>query len=118
MPRHATRCRRCPNEKVIALQNLGIGFAWQPTGRLLLSRRAHGDARPHDLLYWRRDEDYALRRGDWKLAYNDASCPQDAGVMLFDLASDPAESVNLAERHPEKVVQLEARIRAHEDQTH
>ena len=67
-----------------------------------------GDARPHDVLYWRRDEDYALRRGDWKLACNDASCPQNADVMLFDLASDPGEYNDLSEERPELTQELQA----------
>jgi len=56
--------------------------------------------RPHDLLYWRRDNDYAVREGDWKLTWNDAS--GSANIMLFNLANDPGELHDLAARHPAK----------------
>lgn len=53
-------------------------------------------------LYWegvgRRTS--ALRHGDWKLVAQHGPKP---GVELFDLARDPEEKENLADRHPERV---------------
>jgi arylsulfatase A-like enzyme len=64
-----------------------------------------GDERPHETLYWRRDNDYAIRRGDWKLTWNDASGPMK--IMLFDLANDPGEYHDLAGKYPEKAQLLQ-----------
>jgi arylsulfatase A-like enzyme len=44
-----------------------------------------------------------LRRGDWKLIVNR---DRTLGDELFDLASDPYEKQNLAEREPQRVVEL------------
>lgn len=49
----------------------------------------------------------AIRQGDWKLVWR-TTLP--SSVELFDLASDPSESVNLASRYPEKVAALQHRI--------
>lgn len=48
-----------------------------------------------------------LRQGDWKLVWTTLLPPQ---VELFDLATDPGETTNVADAHPEKVAALEARI--------
>lgn len=66
---------------------------------------------------------FAIRKGRWKLclcpgsggwsaprpkqAWEDETLPR---VQLFDLARDPAETENLAERHPELVDALAARL--------
>ncbi|TWT84741.1 Arylsulfatase [Planctomycetes bacterium CA13] len=65
------------------------------------------DQRPHDLLYWRRDDDYAIRNGDWKLAWNDASCPADSDTMLFNLVEDPGEHHDLSGKHADIKQQLQ-----------
>lgn len=71
----------------------------------------------------------ALRLGDWKLVLNGASAGGEdeaaeqpktrkkkqraaAQVELFNLAQDPCEKTNLAEKHPEKVEELRARYNA------
>jgi arylsulfatase A-like enzyme len=56
--------------------------------------------RPHDVMYWRRDNDYAIRKGDWKLQWNDAS--GTAEITLFNLAEDPEERNNLVHSQPER----------------
>lgn len=60
---------------------------------------------PHETLYWRRNEDYAVRKGDWKLAWNDEGPSRE--IQLFDLAHDPGEWKNLAAMHPERAQQLQ-----------
>jgi len=47
-----------------------------------------------------------LRQGDWKLVWKALLPPK---VELFDLATDPAETTNLAEKNPEMVQKLQAR---------
>jgi len=60
---------------------------------------------PHDTLYWRRGEDYAIRQGDWKLAWNDQD--RSGQIELFDMANDPGEWKSLAATHPERAQQLQ-----------
>ena len=49
----------------------------------------------------------ALREGDWKLLWR-PTLP--ASVELYNLADDPAEAHNLAEKNPEKVAALQKRL--------
>ncbi|MBL8745735.1 MAG: arylsulfatase [Phycisphaerae bacterium] len=49
----------------------------------------------------------AVRQGDWKLIWR-TMLP--SSVDLYNLASDPAETSNLAQAHPEKVSALQQRI--------
>jgi arylsulfatase A-like enzyme len=64
-----------------------------------------GDAGPVERdLYWRIDrpdrQQRAIRSGSWKLL-------EDAGsLLLFDLARDPGERLDLAAQHPEVVRRL------------
>ena len=66
---------------------------------------------PERTLYWTTPRGSALRSGDWKLI---VAGPRNAkGPLkdeLFDLAKDPQEKTDLAERHPEKVAELKARL--------
>jgi len=61
--------------------------------------------RPHEVLYWRRDNDYAIRKGDWKLEWNDAS--GSPTIKLFNLAVDPEERNDLAQAEPERAQMLQ-----------
>ncbi len=64
--------------------------------------------RPHDTLYWRRGGgNRAIRDGDWKLLRYKAGAP-----MLFNLAEDPAEQVDLAGAAPERVKLLQEKYKA------
>lgn len=69
-----------------------------------------GDTRPHNTLYWRRDNDYAIREGDWKLQWNDAS--GNLSIKLFDLAKDPGEYHDLANKHPDIAQRLQNKFDA------
>ncbi len=60
-------------------------------------------ARPHETLYWRSGvTQYALRAGDWKLLFFQNS------TRLYNLATDPSESANLASSNPTKLSELKA----------
>jgi arylsulfatase A-like enzyme len=61
------------------------------------------EARPHETLYWRFGNQWAVRHGDWKLVVAGQSDP--AGE-LYNLADDISESKNLAADMPEKVREL------------
>ena len=62
---------------------------------------------PHDALFWRMGERWAVRAGDWKLLNSGNTAPQ-----LFHLVSDPSEQTNLAQNEPAKVKELQARYDA------
>jgi len=51
----------------------------------------------------------AVRQGDWKLVWQ-ATLP--SRIELFNLRDDPGEAVNLADRHPDRVIALQRRIDA------
>jgi arylsulfatase A-like enzyme len=59
---------------------------------------------PHDRLFWRFGQQWAIRMGDWKLEKG----PERGGPELFDLAKDIGEKDNLAGAQPEKVKELQA----------
>ena len=66
--------------------------------------------RPHDTLYWRRGNDYAIRVGDMKLAYNDQRGPKT--IRLFNLATDPGERQDLVNSMPERAQVLQDKFDA------
>ncbi|MBR8534485.1 sulfatase-like hydrolase/transferase [Carboxylicivirga sediminis] len=65
------------------------------------------DGTPHDILYWRRDDDYAIRKGDWKLCWNDRGRKDTDAAELFNLADDPNEQHNLAAQFPELAKEMQ-----------
>lgn len=78
-----------------------------------------GRPAPHprtELLYWHgKGQATAIRVGDWKLFFNagDKGDPDVSdGPVLYHLATDPKETTDLAEQHPEKVKQMLARAKA------
>lgn len=81
--------------------------------KVIRSRRART---PHDVLHWCNQHGgelvWAVRRGDWKLIGNPDDTSRKAPIgdaealFLVNLAEDPGELTNLAERHPGKVSEL------------
>jgi arylsulfatase A-like enzyme len=63
-------------------------------------------AAPHETLYWRFGEQWAVRRGDWKLCVNRIDGVK-AAPGLYNLASDIGEAKNVASEHPDKVKELQ-----------
>ena len=71
-------------------------------GKSLLPLMTGETQEHHETLFWSKGSEgqWAVRRGDWKLH-------SDRGrTDLIHLAKDPAETKNLADRHPEIVEQL------------
>ncbi len=56
---------------------------------------------PHEILFWRRGQTHAVRKGNFKLV------EAGNGSELFDLFSDVGEARNLSEERPELVKELE-----------
>jgi arylsulfatase A-like enzyme len=48
-----------------------------------------------------------LRRGDWKLVWR---TPLPSALELYNIAEDPSEKTNLADKDPQKVAELQKRI--------
>lgn len=77
------------------------------------------------LIHHSLDGMFAIRVGDWKLVeglgsggFTQPKRISDKGFQLYNLKTDPQESINLAEKYPERVAELlnllnEARNRAH-----
>lgn len=61
--------------------------------------------KPHDAMFWRLGDQWAVRNGDWKLV---ASCLDGLTPKLYDLSKDIGEANDLAASNPEKVVELKA----------
>ncbi len=100
---------------LIGLAGGKIDSNWKPDGLdiapLLKSDATRLERR---VLYWRTNRGIAVREGDWKLIIDAKGDKPE----LFDLASDPNESNDLAAKHPEKVVLLRGeldRIRTGDD---
>ena len=49
----------------------------------------------------------AARRGDWKVV----TIKKDAPLELYNIREDMTESVNLADKYPEKVAQFEEEMK-------
>ncbi len=58
---------------------------------------------PHEYLFWRFGEQFAVRHGDWKLVQYDKT-----GVHLYNLKDDIGESKDLAAAQPERVRAMRA----------
>ncbi|MGI9324311.1 MAG: sulfatase-like hydrolase/transferase, partial [Pseudomonadales bacterium] len=68
-----------------------------------------GLAKPHATLFWRAGEYRTVRHHDWKLAID----PLANQKFLFNLASDPGETTNLADQNPELVEDMMALLASH-----
>ncbi|WP_373400015.1 sulfatase [Algoriphagus halophilus] len=58
-------------------------------------------ARPHDVLFWKKENRGAIRQGDWKLIRF-----PDRPAELYDLSRDISESNDLAGKYPDFVKEL------------
>lgn len=78
---------------------------------LPLAEGTGGLERPDDALFWQSGYYRVVRAGSWKLQVDG----KQGKSWLFDLATDPAESTNLAAREPEKLAQLQALLDRHHE---
>jgi arylsulfatase A-like enzyme len=61
--------------------------------------------RPHETLFWRFGAQWAARQGDWKLVVARGG---NGRPELYDLAADPGEGNDLADREPDRATALRA----------
>lgn len=80
-----------------------VEASWKLDGvNLLPYVTGAASGRPHETLYWRFGEQWAVRHGDWKLVLGrGATLPE-----LFNLAEDVSEAKNLAGAEPAKAEEL------------
>ncbi len=75
------------------------------------------DGTPHDTLFWRQGHHQTVLHDGWKLIRADDPVAGEGEpaqrVWLFDLANDPTERDNVAERHPERVEALQGLLAEH-----
>ena len=69
---------------------------------------------PHRRLFWRTDHYQVALVDGWKLQVNERP---PGTTWLFDLANDPTEQTNLADREPERVAALKRLLAEHTGQT-
>lgn len=76
---------------------------WNLDGESILPLLAGRTAEPpHETLFWRYGDKWAIRHGDWKLMRSG----EKAELGLFNLKADPAEKTNLADQYPERASNL------------
>lgn len=69
------------------------------------------DGLPHERLFWRAGDRYAVRAGEWKLVQERGSAPQ-----LFNLRNDVGERHDLAVEQPARLEDLQAAYHGWESQ--
>jgi arylsulfatase A-like enzyme len=80
--------------------------AWKLDGvNLLPYVKGETSGAPHQTLYWRFGEQWAIRHGDWKLVVARGGSGQPE---LYNLAEDLGENTNLASSRPDKVRELQS----------
>jgi arylsulfatase A-like enzyme len=88
----------------MAAAGVTIDPAWKLDGVNLMPFLTGADkGRPHETLYWRFGEQWAIRKGDWKLV---ASAIDPGKQRLINLADDISEAKDLSAKNPEKVKEL------------
>lgn len=83
----------------------GVSYVAAMTGK--------GMQKAHEALYWEFHENNgrrALRQGDWKLVQYGLAPGAFGKPELYDLSADIGEKNNLAEKHPERVKEMLARM--------
>ncbi|MCC7475351.1 MAG: sulfatase-like hydrolase/transferase [Pirellulales bacterium] len=79
--------------------------AWKLDGvDLLPYLKGERKEAPHESLYWRFGDQWAIRHGDWKLIAGNEDRELKKG--LFNLASDVSEKNDLTESNPDKAREL------------
>lgn len=89
----------------LAAAGVSIDPAWKLDGvDLMPFLKGANTAKPHETLYWRFGEQWAVRHGDHKLVKS----RQMGEPQLFDLASDIGEAKDLSADQPDRVKELRA----------
>lgn len=88
----------------LAAAGVAADPAWKLDGVDLMPHLTGAKAeRPHETLYWRFGQQWAVRHGDWKLVVGAKGNPRGE---LINLAEDMSEANDLAATNPAKVEEL------------
>ena len=89
----------------------------------ILFGNGNGRSLRDTMIYYRGDELFAIRKGQFKAHFQTAPGYGTPGnpvkfekhdpPLLFDLGSDPGEKVNVAEDHPEVLVEIQRELEKH-----
>jgi arylsulfatase A-like enzyme len=83
-----------------------VDLAWKLDGVDLMPHLTGANtSRPHERLYWRFGEQWAVRQGDYKLVVSNGGSGKPE---LYNLAADRSESKDLASAEPDKAKELQA----------
>jgi arylsulfatase len=82
-----------------------------PPGRSLAPVFRRDGSVKHNYFWWLHDGNRAIRIGDWKLVAD-----HQKPFELYDMRTDRSESHNLAAEQPDKVKELEAAWKRHEEE--
>ncbi len=63
------------------------------------------------VLYWRTNHQMAVRKGDWKLVHSGTN-PHEGIDELYNIAKDPDERADLAQKNPAKIQELKNALAA------
>ncbi|MEO0029531.1 MAG: Arylsulfatase [Pseudomonadota bacterium] len=66
------------------------------------------DKGPERALFWRTDTYRVIRKGDWKLQVSQ----NPRKNWLFNMATDPTEKINLADKEPERLASMKKELEA------
>ncbi len=66
------------------------------------------DKGPERALFWRTDTYRVIRKGDWKLQVSQ----NPRKDWLFNMATDPTEKINLADKEPERLASMKKELEA------
>jgi arylsulfatase A-like enzyme len=78
----------------------GINFMYAIKGEKLRYER---------IMYWRSNNNTALKKGDWKLIHNGKD-PGTGSDELYNISSDPNEKNDISGKYPDKVKELKEEI--------
>ncbi len=81
-------------------------------GKTLAPILAGKQREAHEAIYWQYGSSRAVRQGDWKLV---TPRGEGDGWELYNIAADRSELVNLADKHPDRVVKMAAMWQAWRD---
>jgi arylsulfatase A-like enzyme len=97
----------------LALAGLKPDPAWPMDGVNLMPSLEGGAGEPHPMLGWDYENQWAIRKGPWKLVFAGPEKGRKQPLpALYDIAKDPSETSDVSAQHPALVTQLEAEWRA------
>jgi arylsulfatase A-like enzyme len=94
---------------ILALAGVKPDAKWPMDGANLMPFLEGKEGQPHAMLCWDYQNQWAIRKGQWKLTLaGPEKGEKEPVIALYDLAQDISEKNNLAVQHPDLVKQLQS----------